>query len=184
MAIQVSGGISNVQNLQGRLRFFKITAATAVNGFEYTVGTDNGSGEPEVLVPNSSTGSGVGSMATILVGIGMPVPNSLASIILELVQREATVTIIRIVSDTEMHIAIENTDNAWDQTMMTGVEANGMDSDSAAAENAAARMQVAIRALSLGAILAARPIPNTDAAGKVTIDLTGMEVREVPFELK
>lgn len=175
MVTRVNGGIITKQNLQGNLRYFKMTGTGA---FQYTLGTDSGGSTPEVIIPNVTV-NGVNQT----VPIGHPVPNSVAERIFHLIMEKCTVGIINIVSDNEIHFAIENTTNAWDETMMVDGDGDGdLDGDTTHSDNAAANITAAIVALAtVGST--ETPVPNTTVTGATSVDVTGILVTEHPFVL-
>lgn len=122
MVTRVKGGIIDDQMLKGKLRFFKIEAATA-EAFKYTVGTDtvgDGTGNPEVIIPNTTSiiNDHVSEDVTYVekIGIKQPVPKSVAEIVIRLILEKCTISMIRIISEEEIHIAVENTDFGWDES--------------------------------------------------------------------
>lgn len=181
MATRVKGGIITDQMLKGKLRFFKLIATGA---FEFTVGTDtngDGTGDPDVIIPNTESGQGVNGLTPYVekVGIKQPVPNSVAEYAIKAILEKCTISIIRIVDNNEIHIAIENTDNAWDDTsegpfdFETGLKVYE-DEEVSAADNIKAAL------LELGEIT----FPNTDSSGGTfDFEANPIDVIEVPFEL-
>ena len=173
MVTRVNGGVINDQMLKGKLRFFKIVGPASA--FQYTVGTDtngDGTGDPEVKVPNTLQYQGDFQE---FVGIKQPAPRSVAEFVIRTLLEKCTISVIKIVSDTEMHIAIENTTNGWDTTSSGEYDFDtGLDLDS----DAAANMLAAIQA---GGTLT--DVPDTTDVGKSFDTSTFVSVTEVPFEL-
>jgi hypothetical protein len=169
--VRVHGGLLASQNLTGSLRFFKVIGGADM--FEYTVGTGDGGDpeEPVVIIP--------GIEPEFFVAIGAPVPGSAAERIVKLLIEKATLVQFAVVDDTELHLAFENTGFGW------GAD----DPDDPAA--AAAEMEAAIQASgpTLDGIHGVGdpgsndpPVPDETATGG-TVDLSGVTVEEVPFEL-
>ncbi len=178
MVTRVNGGVINDQMLKGKLRFFKIVGPA--NAFQYTIGTDSvgdGTGIPNVVVPNTNTAINDANTALYVekVGIKQPSPNSVAEYVISAILEKCTVSMIKIVSDTEIHVAIENTSNGWDTTSSGEYDFDtGLDIDS----DAAANMLAVIKD---GGTLT--NVPDITNTGKSFDTATLVSVTEVPFVL-
>ena len=179
MVTRVKGGIVTDQMLKGKLRFFKITGAGSA--FQYTVGTDtngDGTGDPEVVIPDTESGQGSGGSIPYVekIGVKQPVPNSVAEYTLTAILEKCTISMVRIISDTEIHIAIENTDNGWDTTSEGPFNFDtGLSEDSDAAANMTAAL------VQIGEI---EKVPDTTNTGKTfSFSASPITVTEVAFQL-
>jgi hypothetical protein len=181
MVTRVNGGVLSSQALKGKLRFFKLVGPT--NCFQYSVGTDDvgdGSGDPEVIIPQTTSAPNSYSEK---VGVGMPVPNSVADRMIRAISDKCTISAIRIVSGTTIHICIEGDNNGWDTTSEGPYNfTTGLDTNSDAATNIAAAIAA------LGTVLL---VPTTVDAGKsFAFDTVGdgsgtsvIAITETPFIL-
>lgn len=186
MVTRVKGGIINDQMLKGKLRFFKIVGPT--DAFEYTVGTDtvgDGTGTPDVVVPNTTSFINEADSVTYVekVGIKQPSPNSVAEYTLRAILEKCTISMIRVINNDVIHIAIENTDNGWDTTSEGPFDFDtGLSTDSDAADNIEAALAL------IGTV---DEVPDTTDTGKsFAFDTVGdgtgtsvISVTEVAFQL-
>lgn len=156
MSLKVHGGIITDQMLKGRLRYYKITGP-----FTNTVSAG------AIIIPNAAVvGGNPLQTAQFTVGAGMPVPGSAAEKAMSIIQQKCTIGQIAIISNSAIHIAIENTTNSWDTTGTTDLSSD-----------AAANIQAAI--VALGASVS---VPGTSTTPD-TVDMTTVTVTEVAFQL-
>ena len=151
MTVRVNGGIITDQMLQGKLGFFKMTGP-------FTNTISNGT----IMVPNARQYEAVGD--TFTVPDGKPVPRSAADLVFMNILTKCTVVQIQIISATEIHFVIENTDNGWN------TQPFGATSDAD---------------VNITAAIVAMPsaiVPDNSVDG-VSVSFAGVTVTEVPFEL-
>lgn len=181
MTFQVNGGIINDQTLTGGMRFFKI-----VGPFAWTV--SNGS----VNLPVQFNGGDPLVTTYFVVGNGRPVPNSAAELALREVSKQADIVLIGMApslagATTEIHIGVSASAFGWGSDLPNyQVPPANADEQQlpTSPTNAAAQMQVAIRALPNATVYitvgAANPatLPVTAVASFAAVTVT-----EVSFSL-
>lgn len=132
MVTRVNGGIITDQMLTGDLRYFKMTGAAGA--FTHTVGQGIVGGETTIIPGQQIAGDSDGDPTNaaqvtyqMKVGVGQPVPNSIADRSFAVILARCTVTNLSIISGTEIHFAVNGSSCGWAtaQEMMTGVEGIG-----------------------------------------------------------
>ena len=138
-----------------------------------TVSSETAGNSDFTLTPAASNEIDTGGL--FIVSTGRAVPNSVADRIFREIIGKATVIIINQIDDNNIHFACDDSGFGW---------------DSPAIGDAAAEMQVAIRALGIiggGGVLSNNPpVPNETSTGVPTrdLDVAGITITETtPFEL-
>jgi len=168
MTIKINGGIVASQALTGSLKYFKMTG-----NFNYTVS------DGTVTLAGAVSG-GTSTTTYPLVGLGDPVPNSLAALALNAITERCTIVEIGLIgtpaATTEIHFAAENTSFGW-------IDENG-DVDTAA-------MVAAVAAVAVPDTGTTVVVPttsggtvgeNTSAPATATVSTT-VTITQVPFAL-
>jgi hypothetical protein len=182
MVTKVNGGIINNQTLTGGLRFFKI-----VGPFAWAIS------DGTVNLPPAVIGGTTPTTTYFQVGSGRPVPYSAAELALQEITKQSDVVLIGFVSgigasSTEMHIAVSASALGWGSNLpdYNTAPANADEQQlPTTPTNAAAQMQVAIRAIPNATVYITAGVGAAQTVTPVTAtaNFSTATVTEVSFSL-